>query len=74
LKVDLTMAIWGVSFGIAATLTGMFVLASIQGGFLAEGFFLVVVGWVLLMVGVARLTTRLKAMRASRGVDEEEKE
>ncbi len=58
-KVDLTMAVWGVAFGIAATLTGMFVLAAIEGGFLAEGFFLLVIFWVLLFVLVAKLVSKM---------------
>jgi len=53
------MTIWGIAFGFAATLTGMFVLAAVQGGFLAEGFFLVVLFWVLILVLVAKLVTRL---------------
>ena len=59
-KVDRTMAIWGIAFGIAATLSGMFFLAAIQGGFLAEGFFLVVIAWVLLLVLVAKLVDKLR--------------
>lgn len=58
-KVDLTMAVWGIAFGVAATLTGMFVLAAIDGGFLAEGFFLLVLFWVLLFVLVAKLVSKL---------------
>lgn len=59
-KVDRVMAIWGIAFGIAATLTGMFVLAAVQGGFLAEGFFLIVLAWVLLLVLVAKLVDKLR--------------
>ena len=54
------MAIWGISFGVAATITGMFVLSAVTGGFLAEGFFLIVLSWVLLLVLVAKLVTKLK--------------
>jgi hypothetical protein len=53
------MAVWGIAFGVAATLTGMFVLAAIDGGFLAEGFFLLVLFWVLLFVLVAKLVSKL---------------
>jgi hypothetical protein len=53
------MAAWGIAFGIAATLTGMFVLAAVEGGFLAEGFFLLVLFWVLLLVLVAKLVARV---------------
>lgn len=59
-KVDKVAAIWGLAFGVAATLTGMFVLSAIQGGFLAEGFFLVVLFWVIILVGVAKLTERMR--------------
>lgn len=54
------MALWGIAFGIAATLTGMFVMGAVEGGFLAEGFFLIVLFWVLLFVGVAKLATKLR--------------
>jgi hypothetical protein len=53
------MAAWGIAFGIASTLTGMFVLEAVEGGFLAEGFFLVVLFWVLLFVLVAKLVAKL---------------
>ncbi len=59
-KIDRTMAIWGISFGVAATLTGMFLLAAVQGGFLAEGFFLIVISWVVLLVLIAKLVERLR--------------
>ena len=58
-KVDRTMAIWGIAFGVAATLTGMFVLAAVEGGFLAEGFFLLVLFWVLMFVLVAKVVAKL---------------
>jgi uncharacterized membrane protein YfcA len=54
------MALWGIAFGVAATITGAFVLGAIEGGFLAEGFFLVVIFWVFLMVLVAKIANRLK--------------
>jgi hypothetical protein len=54
------MAIWGVAFGVAATLTGTFLLEALEGGFLAEGFFLIVLSWVLLLVLVAKLVERLR--------------
>jgi len=59
-KVDRVVALWGLAFGVAATLTGMFVLSAVEGGFLAEGFFLVVLFWVLVLVGVAKLAERLR--------------
>lgn len=58
-KVNRTAAIWGIAFAIVATLTGMFMLAAVEGGFLAEGFFLLVLFWVLVMVSVAKLVNWL---------------
>ncbi|MBE0519384.1 MAG: hypothetical protein IH630_09225 [Thermoplasmata archaeon] len=54
-KVDRTMAAWGIVFGILAILTGAFLLSAVEGGFVAEGFFLIVVSWVIILVGVAKL-------------------
>jgi len=59
-KIDRVMAIWGIAFGVAATITGMFVLSAVQGGFLAEGFFLIVLSWVLLLVLVAKIVSLLR--------------
>lgn len=59
-KVDRVAAIWGLAFGVMATLTGMFLLAAVSGGFLAEGFFLLVLSWILLFVVVSRLIMRLR--------------
>lgn len=55
MKVDRTMAAWGVVFGVLATATGMFLLEAVDGGFVAEGFFLIVVSWVVVLVIVAKL-------------------
>ncbi len=54
------MVVWGVVFGILATASGMFLLAAVEGGFLAEGFFLLVVSWVVVFAAVARLIQWLK--------------
>jgi len=54
------MAIWGIAFGIAATMTGAFVLSAIEGGFLAEGFFLIVLLWVVLLVLIAKVVNWMK--------------
>lgn len=54
-KVDRTAAAWGIVFGLLATLTGMFLLEAVEGGFVAEGFFLIVVSWVVVLVLVAKL-------------------
>ncbi len=55
-KIDRTMAIYGVVFGVLAMLTGTFLLTAVEGGFIAEGFFLIVISWVLLFVLVAKVT------------------
>lgn len=54
------MAAWGIVFGVLATLTGMFLLEAVEGGFVAEGFFLIVVSWVLVFVIVAKLIQALR--------------
>ena len=54
-RVDRRMAAWGIVFGVLATVTGMFLLEAVEGGFVAEGFFLIVISWVVVMVGVAKL-------------------
>ncbi|MDQ1372058.1 MAG: hypothetical protein QG582_973 [Candidatus Thermoplasmatota archaeon] len=54
-RVDRTIAVWGVVFGVLATLTGMFLLEAVEGGFVAEGFFLIVLSWVVVLVLVAKL-------------------
>ncbi len=59
-KVDRTMAIWGIAFGFLATLTGMLLLGAVEGGFLAEGVFLLVLSWVLVLVLVAKVVTWLR--------------
>ena len=55
MKVDRTMAVWGLVFGVLATLTGMFLLEAVDGGFVAEGFFLIVMSWGVVLVAVAKL-------------------
>ena len=59
-KLDKTMVIWGVAFGIAATLSGVFILSALEGGFVAEGFFLLVISWIFFIVLIARILRRLK--------------
>jgi|GEM_PF-1802479 len=65
-KLNRTMVIWGVAFGVAATLSGMFVLRALQGGFLAEGFFLLVISWIVYIVIIARIVIWLKEGRHRR--------
>jgi hypothetical protein len=55
MKVDKTLAAWGIVFGALATLSGMFLLEAVDGGFVAEGFFLIVLSWVVALVVVAKL-------------------
>ncbi len=64
------MAIWGIAFGIAATLTGMFLMGAVEGGFLAEGFFLIVISWVLLLVVVAKIANMIGRRDGSDGPEE----
>ena len=59
-KVNPTMAIWGIAFGTVATLSGVFLLRALEGGVLAEAFFLIVIGWILVFVLVAKLVTRIR--------------
>jgi len=54
------MAVWGIAFGIAATLTGAFALSAVEGGFLAEGFFLIVILWVVLLVMIAKVVNWMR--------------
>jgi len=58
-KVDRMMAIWGIAFGIVATLSGMFLLRALEGGVLAEAFFLIVIGWILVFVLIAMFVKRI---------------
>ncbi|MEW5747638.1 MAG: hypothetical protein AB1793_02460 [Candidatus Thermoplasmatota archaeon] len=66
LRVDRTAAIWGAVFGVLATLTGMFLLEAVEGGFVAEGFFLIVVSWVVVLVLVAKLFQAVSRWSARR--------
>ncbi|MBU1913672.1 MAG: hypothetical protein KJ563_00545 [Candidatus Thermoplasmatota archaeon] len=59
-KVDRTMAIWGIAFGFLATISGMLLLGAVEGGFLAEGVFLLVLSWVLVLVLVAKVVALLR--------------
>jgi hypothetical protein len=59
-KVDRTMAIWGIAFGFLATLSGILLLGAVEGGFMAEGVFLLVLSWVLVLVLVAKVVTWLR--------------
>ena len=58
-KVDRGMAIWSIAFGAIAVVTGVFLLSAVRGGFLAEGFFLIVLSWVMLFFLVAKLVNWL---------------
>lgn len=70
-KVDRTMAIWGISFGAVATLSGLFLLEAVEGGFLAEGFFLIVLSWVLFLVLAAKTADRIRRRRRKRPAAED---
>jgi hypothetical protein len=59
-KVDKAMALWGILFGIAATIGGLLFFGAITGGFIAEGFFLIVISWVLVLLFLAKLVDAVK--------------
>jgi len=56
-KINKTMAIWGISFGVFAIVTGTLLLSAVEGGFLAEGFFLIVLSWVFFFVVIAMIVS-----------------
>jgi hypothetical protein len=57
---DRTVIVWAVAFAVVSIVSGMFLLAAVDGGFLAEGFFLLTLFWVLILVGVAKLVDRMR--------------
>jgi hypothetical protein len=59
-KVDKGMALWGILFGITATVGGLLFFGAIKGGFIAEGFFLIVISWVLVFLMFAKLVAAIK--------------
>ncbi len=69
-RLDRSMAIWGLAFGAAATVSGMLVLSSLRGGFIAEGFFLLVISWVLYVVLIARVVKRVREGRPKDDLEE----
>jgi len=58
-KVNRRMVVLGTVFGAAATLTGMFLLRAVEGGFAAEGFFLIVLSWVFVPVLLLMIVRKL---------------
>ena len=54
-KVNRRMALWTILFAIVAVPTGMFLLSAVEGGFLAEGFFLISLSWIMLFFFIARI-------------------
>jgi len=67
MKVNRTVILWSLAFAVLAIISGLFLLSAVesdreegQHGYFAEGFFLVLVLWVVVLVGVAKLATRLK--------------
>lgn len=63
-KVDKATAIWGLAFGLVVMVSGTFLLAAVTGGFLAEGFFLLVLFWIIVFVVVGRAVIRLRNRRS----------
>jgi len=70
-KVDKAMALWGILFGIAATIGGVLLLGAIQGGFIAEGFFLIVISWVLILLLFAKLVAAIRDRGKPKEKDDE---
>lgn len=62
-KVNKAMLIWGIAFGIAATISGVFLLRALDGGFVAEGFFLLVISWILYIVLISKTLQRFRRRR-----------
>lgn len=58
-KVDRRLTVWMLVFAALAIPTGMFLLRAVEGGFLAEGFFLISLSWIILFFLVAKLVNRL---------------
>ena len=58
-KVDRRLAIWMIAFAAVAIPTGMFLLRAVEGGFLAEGFFLITLSWIILFFFVAKVVNWL---------------
>jgi len=67
-KLDRAMVVWGVAFGIGATVSGLFILSALGGGFVAEGFFLLVISWILYVVLIAKIVMRLRKAREDDGL------
>ena len=63
-RVDRRMAAFGMVFAVLATLSGMFLLAAVDGGFLAEGFFLLVLSWVFMVVFVTQVSRWVRRRHA----------
>ncbi len=59
-KVDKAMAVWGILFGIAATIGGLLLLGAVTGGIVAESFFLIVISWVLVLLLLAKLVAAIR--------------
>ena len=59
-KVDKRMALWGISFGVLATISGVILLGAAQEGFFAEGFFLIVISWIVFPVLIALMLSKLR--------------
>lgn len=62
---------WAIALGSLAIVLGVFLIDATQGEFLAEGFFLIVISWVLLLLVIAKAVQRVRRWRSD---DLEEKE
>lgn len=63
-KVDKTMAAWGIAFGILAIMSGVILLGAAQEGFFAEGFFLIVLSWIVFPILIALMISKFRRRRA----------
>ena len=70
-KVDKAMALWGILFGIAATMGGILFFGAIKEGFIAEGFFLIVISWVLILQLLAKLVAAIRDRGKPKEKDDE---
>ncbi len=71
-KVDKAMAAWGILFGVAATVGGILLFGAFSGGFVAQGFFLIVISWVVAFMFFAKLVTAIRERTKRRKKEYEE--
>ncbi len=70
-KVDRAMAVWGILFGIAASIVGLLLFGAVTGGIVAESFFLIVLSWVLVLFFLAKLIAAIRERGKPREKEED---